>query len=250
MAVGAAEQVLTTLYGDPAYRRPASPDVTNKEPSDFKFDDLRLYVKYRDQGFGPPSGLASTLFEVQVKTFLQHAWSIATHDLIYKSDDVNWRRERVAHQARAALEQAEVTIASMAALEESAALPGTSERFRLTNSVIAILKENWDRAELPADVRRLAGGVIEVLERVQLADENSLRELLEAGKARYGGGHNLNWTPYRSIMQYLAEQHGDKLARALRKSGRYSIFVYTSVLDELALTSEEAPRATVLVEPS
>jgi ppGpp synthetase/RelA/SpoT-type nucleotidyltranferase len=248
-AVGAAEDLVRNLYGDPEYRRPVSADVTNKEPSDFRFDDLRLYVSYKDQGFGPSSGLTGTLFEVQVKTFLQHAWSIATHDLIYKSDDVSWRRERVAHQARAALEQTEVIIAGMSALEESAALPATSQRFGLTNAVIAILKENWDRSELPADVRRLAGGVIDVLEKLQLANADSLRELLEVGKARYGGGHNLNWSPYRAIVQYLAEQHGDKFGRTLRKSGRYSIFIYASVLDELNLTSEDAPRATVLGEP-
>ena len=145
-------------------------------------------MRYQDQGYGPPSGLADTLFEVQVRTFLQHAWTIATHDIIYKSDDVSWRRERIAHQAKAALEHAEVTIASMSQLENSAALPSAHQKFQLTNAVIATLKDHWDSDQLPTDLRRLASGIIDLMEKLSLKTEESLRRILEAGKSGMGEG--------------------------------------------------------------
>ncbi len=44
---------------------------------------------------------------------MQHAWGLATHDLIYKADEINWPKERIAFQIKAMLEQAEVTISGV-----------------------------------------------------------------------------------------------------------------------------------------
>ena len=242
-----AEHLVVGLYGAPAYKRPDSHEVTRKSPSDFRFDDLRLYMRYVDQGYGPPSGLAGVIFEVQVRTFLQHAWTVATHDVVYKAENVSWRRERVAHQAKAALEQAEVTIESMAALELSAALPETNDKFTLINEIISIIKSNWEPDQLPRDVRRLAEAVSDLLWNIRLSDADSFRNLLVAGRTKYGGTHNLNWSPYRSILQYLAEQHRERLVRFLTNNkSKGSAFVYESVLVELGLDRAKTPRATML----
>src|ERR1039458_7003995 len=77
------------------YRRPKQIDKTHKPSNSFPFDDLRVYAVLREGPAIPPTDLAGIAFEVQIKTFLQHAWSIATHDLLYKSDDVNWSKERI-----------------------------------------------------------------------------------------------------------------------------------------------------------
>ena len=62
---------------------------------------------------------------MQVKTFLQHAWGIATHDLIYKTDDVSWSRQRIAYQIKAMLEHAEMSIQEAGRLAEAVALSKT-----------------------------------------------------------------------------------------------------------------------------
>ena len=91
-------------------RRPQHPSHTHKASYAFPFDDLRLYVALADKPSVPPTDLIGIVFEVQIKTFLQHAWSIATHDLLYKTDDANWSKERIAYQIKAMLEHAEVSI--------------------------------------------------------------------------------------------------------------------------------------------
>lgn len=59
--------------GQPVDQRPASLEITRKRPSDFLFDDLRLYFEYQEPDYLPPTGLSGARFEVQVRTFLQHA---------------------------------------------------------------------------------------------------------------------------------------------------------------------------------
>ena len=81
-------------------RRPKGKKTTHKTPAAFPFDDLRLYVTVRDDPPMPPTDLSGIAFEVQIKTFLQHAWAIATHDLVFKSDEVDWGKQRIAYQCQ------------------------------------------------------------------------------------------------------------------------------------------------------
>jgi hypothetical protein len=70
------------------------------------------------------------LFGVQVVTAFEYAWIAATHDLVHKSDDVDWRRLRLAAQPKkAAVKQIEVLIAAFdpasPAIQECWAAPET-----------------------------------------------------------------------------------------------------------------------------
>ena len=82
-------------------RHPEGDAETHKGASNFTFDDLRLYVQRRAAANLPPSELDGIIFEIQIKTILQYAWGIATHDLIYKTDEVSWPKERIAYQVKA-----------------------------------------------------------------------------------------------------------------------------------------------------
>jgi hypothetical protein len=58
-----------------------------------------------------PAGSDAIQFEVQIPSVFEHAWSVVTHDVVYKADVVDWRRARLAAQLKGAVEQIELIVA-------------------------------------------------------------------------------------------------------------------------------------------
>jgi hypothetical protein len=195
-------------------RRPRTVDVTRKHSDSFPFDDLRLYVKLGQNPALPPTDLAEVIFELQLKTFLQHAWSIATHDLLYKTDDVNWSKERIAYQIKAMLEHAEVSIQEAEALALSTILAMEDARTTSIKKMIALLKSQWSGDELPEDVRHLAQNIAALMDALRLEIER-LAEILNNGKAARGGTHPSNLSPFGTIVQYLLSDEKARMVSVL-----------------------------------
>ncbi len=79
---------------------------TQKDPSVFRFDATRFIGRLRPESLpNAASELLKIRFEVQVRSAFEHAWSVTTHALSYKSAQVDWRHLRLAAQLRAAVEQ-------------------------------------------------------------------------------------------------------------------------------------------------
>lgn len=79
---------------------------TLKDPSVFRFDATRFIGRLSRASI--PSAVDDMLlvrFEIQVRTAFEHAWSVTTHALTYKSAQVDWRHLRLAAQLRATVEQ-------------------------------------------------------------------------------------------------------------------------------------------------
>src|SRR5690606_19680800 len=132
-----------------------------KNTDSFPFDDLRLYCRIGNKHhYKIAPEVSNLIFEVQVKTFLQHAWSIATHDIIYKTDQISWGKERVAYQVKAALEQAEVAISGAKNLSTVKELSKENMLVKKINRVIILLSKHFKKEDLPDDKRRLAQNVI------------------------------------------------------------------------------------------
>jgi ppGpp synthetase/RelA/SpoT-type nucleotidyltranferase len=83
-----------------------------KSPDTFKFDSTRIYAQLRCN-----EDLATNIlniyqvtFEIQIKSAFEHAWSVSTHDLVYKNSEVDWRKLRLASQIKATVEQLDMLI--------------------------------------------------------------------------------------------------------------------------------------------
>lgn len=196
------------------YRRPPSEQVTFKRSNSFPFDDLRLYVEWEDDPTERPLGLSGLLFEIQIKTYLQHAWAIATHDLVYKTDSVSWPKERIAYQVKAMLEHAEVSIAKAEDLARSPAIRKEDKHTKRLSVAMTLLRNFWSEDRLPKDLLRLAENV-NMLASALGVDLRRLKEVLEE-EAKGGRGPELrNLSPYGAIFQSIIKHESERVKKFL-----------------------------------
>lgn len=82
---------------------------TKQNPTEFRFGATRFIGKLRSV-LPEAESLARFSFEVQIRTAFEHAWSVATHALAYKSDQIDWRMDRLAAQLKASVEQLDMLV--------------------------------------------------------------------------------------------------------------------------------------------
>lgn len=199
-------------------KKPYSRTITHKESFSFPFDDLRLYASLKNFETGElEENLYKIIFEIQIKTFLQHAWSIATHDLIYKSDKINWAKERIAYQVKASLEQAEVTINAVEELSKIADLAKENKEVKKVNQIISTILTHWRPEDLPADKRRLAQNINGFIETIGVS-VRELNEVLKVEKHNKRGSLIRDLSPFLIVVQSIFNTHPDKIIEYLQNS--------------------------------
>lgn len=207
LVVRNATEILTaekkiSEYFNIKYKRPNNPHFTHKDPESFPFDDLRIYATLSKDISLPDTGLENIIFEIQLKTFLQHAWTIATHDLVYKTDDENWGKQRIAFQIKAMLEHAELSILEADRLSKSNAISKKTNKTENILSIMSIIKSHWDEPDLPTDLKRLSENISSLLGALK-KDNNYLNEILNKEKHDNHGSLPLNLSPYGTIIQSI-----------------------------------------------
>jgi ppGpp synthetase/RelA/SpoT-type nucleotidyltranferase len=84
-----------------------------KSPDSFRFDSTRIYAhlsKIDDANIGNLLSIYNIIFEIQIKSAFEHAWSVSTHDLVYKNSEIDWKKLRLAAQIKANVEQLDTLI--------------------------------------------------------------------------------------------------------------------------------------------
>lgn len=212
------------------YRRPKEKDFTHKNSDSFPFDDLRLYVKLKNEEYLPQEPINDIVFEIQIKTFLQHAWSITTHDLIYKSEKISWSRERVAFQIKAMLEQAEVSISGVDRLSELPELTKENSKFKLLKEIQKIIIELWPKADLPSDILRLSQNTFELISALRINSEE-LRTILKSESQQGRGINTRDLSPYNIIVQSIINQKANSIKEYLNfKKGKFKLFIPNEII--------------------
>ena len=206
-------------------RRPSDDSVTHKTPATFDFDDLRLYVKMKSTTMERYPRLIDVVFEIQIKTILQHAWSLATHQLIYKSTTVNWPLERIAFQIKAMLEHAEVAIAEANILAETSSIAKSDKKTVAKTELLSYIQNTWNTERLPGNLRRLADSILEVLQLCGLSVDD-FPGLISNEQCRIGT-LPIDLSPYSFTVQALANSSKVNLKKVLRTNkGRTVIVIH------------------------
>ena len=206
-------------YFDIRKRRPPTPGYTTTQADSFPFDDLRFYVQWPSDSPVPKPLYKNLMFEIQLRTFLQHAWNVATHDIVYKSEVREWPRERIAAQVRASLEQAEVTLHEIDKLAKSDVLCRVDRATRRMERITRLLQEYWHRARLPGDVKRLATNVYQLIDAASISIPR-LRCILDHEQKEGRGAVTENLSPFHAIIQSLIYREPEAMRRVLRDKGR------------------------------
>lgn len=229
------------------YRRPLNFESTVKSADSFPFDDLRLYCQRENDGSRPSESIDELIFEVQVKTFLQHAWGVATHDLTYKTADVRWGLDRIASHLRATVEFAEITIQKADDLSKSDILKLKHPKIGELVEIVGVLQSHWSNDELPENLRGMSETIQLILKDAGLTPTD-LGEALSAEKAEGGGNLPTNLSPYGVIVQTLMRRRANAIVGLLKSpKSRSKIIITPEIEVPPAITLKKYPRRVIFV---
>lgn len=122
---------------------------TKKSPDIFRFDSTRVISKMKDASEAGAK-IYTINFEIQIRSAFEHAWSSATHSLVYKSNTVDWNALRLAAQIKASVEQLDMLIAGFLEVNRhitSHDWPELSRKIKIAN----FFKEKVDFKIIPDD---------------------------------------------------------------------------------------------------
>jgi ppGpp synthetase/RelA/SpoT-type nucleotidyltranferase len=125
---------------------------TKTPPDVFRFDSPRFVGRLHPSAERAGSPVESMLFEVQVRTAFEHAWSTTTHALSYKADHVDWKRHRLAAALRASVEQIDLTIAGFERTADEV-IPGKWDESQLKLEMLTRFRALFETGRLPSEVK-------------------------------------------------------------------------------------------------
>lgn len=142
--------------------------ATQKDPLVFRFDATRFIGRLKAAAHSDASGgIFEITFEIQIRSAFEHAWSVTTHALAYKSTRIDWRHLRLAAQLRAAVEQLDQVVSGF---EQTAhfigeqSWPDISAQKRIGEFFTDLIEKKVIPSEVaPKSLGRFAGNLLSLI---------------------------------------------------------------------------------------
>lgn len=196
------------------------------KPEEFVYSDLNLSARIRPDYWNRDEEYLDLVFEIQVKTLLQQAWSVATHDIVYKGKKRVWGLVRISSQLRALLEMADSVLADLEAAADILQGPIEYPEYMRINELVSFLQTYWEDERLP-DARLRAATVVDLYLGFAGLTLNDLVTLVERPQYRqYATARSL--TPTEAVFIILFLEAWDKMADSL---GEHRVLVTPEMLD-------------------
>jgi ppGpp synthetase/RelA/SpoT-type nucleotidyltranferase len=183
--------------------------AAKKAPDVFRFDSTRFIGRLRlPDGDARCPATTNVLFEAQVKTLFEMAWSRTTHALVYKSSTIDWRSLRLVATLKASVEQMDLLLSGFeqtATLVEEAPWVEIDRKkelqvfFREIANAGLLPSEVW-----PKDMSRFISNCYELL------------SLLETSERRRRGDrrYNIFTEAFRKLDGFVAQNSNDRFPRS------------------------------------
>lgn len=157
---------------------------SKKSPDTFRFDSTRIYAQLeRVENISPNNTLTifDIIFEIQIKSAFEHAWSVSTHALVYKSSEIDWKRLRLAAQIKANVEQLDTLIIAFdqayPTIQESD-YPEIKRKRRLASEIKKLFEQRKIPPELsPQDMTRFCDNLYNII--VKAGKEEAIEEIIK-----------------------------------------------------------------------
>jgi ppGpp synthetase/RelA/SpoT-type nucleotidyltranferase len=157
----------------------------NKKPPDiFRFDSTRLYAQLKKNNAINQSDQLSIYkikFEIQIKSAFEHAWSVSTHDLVYKNSEIDWRKLRLAAQIKATVEQLDMLIL---AFEQTSEFIETNDytEIKIKQNIATEINQLFQTGKLPdelkpKDMSRFCNNLYCLL--LNLVEEKNIKKIIK-----------------------------------------------------------------------
>ena len=205
------------------------------DPYEFRYRDLHLLLSLKDSPLRADKTVLGLKFEIQLKTFLQSAWSQASHDIIYKPSTISWGVERIAGELRALLELSDNVLAQIegtAQLLHSQAEEKYTGYKADTRKIIKIAEEHWKSSELPLNRRRMAQVVRNYKDMAGITSDELDTIVQDAKEAKDKVFDFRTITPTQKIFILVFQKYPDKVKRKLlQKSSKFRILITPEMAD-------------------
>lgn len=136
---------------------------TLQDERTFDFDCTRVYCRLSDEASLSASGISEMLFEVQIRTLLQHAWAKITHSHVYKSKVYDAKAARLGAELMAQLEAADRTFSRFNAVSKTVkkvVRTDLQEGSQITEMIDALVTSGIIPSELrPKNGKRLGDNI-------------------------------------------------------------------------------------------